>query len=240
MAQSDPPSPATAASPYTFTFAGILRGMRRTLVVAVFITPFGIAYGVAATEQGMSATQAILMSAVVFAGAAQFATLDLWQAPVAFVSLALLVLAVNARMVIMGAALAAWLNRISLGRRLLTLGFLTDVNFADMLPVYRRGERDLGLLLGSGVVLWFPWVGGTALGALTGQSLGSPEVFGFDVVMISFFGAIVVSQTRRASIATVASAAVASVLFGQYVAGGWNILLAALVGGCVHLAGRHD
>ena len=110
MAQPDQPSPASAEAPYTFTFAGVLRGMRRMAVIALFITPFGIAYGVAATEQGMSATEAILMSAVVFAGAAQFATLDLWQAPVAFVSLALLVLAVNARMVIMGAALAAWLN----------------------------------------------------------------------------------------------------------------------------------
>ena len=52
------------------------------------------------------------MSVLVFSGAAQFAALDFWPGPVAFGSLALVVLALNARHIVMGAAL--WTHGLSM------------------------------------------------------------------------------------------------------------------------------
>ena len=91
---------------------GIARGVRRIFPVAVFVVPFGIAFGAAAIEAGLTLVQAVAMSVLVFSGAAQFAALDFWPGPVAFGSLALVVLALNARHIVMGAAL--WTHGLSM------------------------------------------------------------------------------------------------------------------------------
>lgn len=83
------------------TLAGIRRGGRRLFPIAVFTVPFGIAFGIAAFESGLSSFQAVSMSVVTFSGAAHFATLDFWTEPFAFGSLAMVVLALNARHIIM-------------------------------------------------------------------------------------------------------------------------------------------
>ena len=215
------------------TLAGIRRGGRRLFPIALFTVPFGIAFGVAAIESGLSSFQAILMSLVTFSGAAQFATLDFWTEPLAFGSLAMVVLALNARQTIMGATLAPWINRLPLSRRALVLGYPSDPNFADSQPSFQNGERDIGILLGGGLVLWACWVAGTAIGAFGGAELGDPATFGVDVVMPCFFAAAIAGQFRQVEmIAPILAASAVSVALGVLLPG-WNIVLAALVGGTV-------
>jgi predicted branched-subunit amino acid permease len=74
-----PDASSTAGNGPRFTAHGLVRGGQRLLPVSVFVLPFGVAYGAAAIEAGLSADQAMVMSLVVFAGASQFAALDLWQ-----------------------------------------------------------------------------------------------------------------------------------------------------------------
>src|SRR5947208_796856 len=94
---SDDQSHAARLARPCFTAAGVRRGMIEIMPVAAFLVPFGIAFGVAASARGVQADVSLLMSIVVFAGAAQFAVLDLWYAPLPLVTIALTVLAVNAR-----------------------------------------------------------------------------------------------------------------------------------------------
>ena len=54
----------------------------------------------------------MFMSVAIYAGASQFAALDLWYAPLPLATLALTVLAVNARHILLGASLAPWLLQI--------------------------------------------------------------------------------------------------------------------------------
>jgi predicted branched-subunit amino acid permease len=61
---------------------GARRGFLRFASLTPFVIPFGIAYGAAAVEAGFSAGQAVAMSALVFAGASQFAVLEIWAEPV--------------------------------------------------------------------------------------------------------------------------------------------------------------
>ena len=216
------------------TLAGIRRGGRRLFPIALFTIPFGIAFGVAAIESGLSGFQAILMSLVTFSGAAQFATLDFWTESLAFGSLAMVVLALNARHTIMGAALAPWINRLPLSRRALVLGYLSDPNFADSQPLFQSGEHDIGVLLGGGLVLWACWVAGTAIGALGGAELGDPATFGFDVVMPCFFAAVVAGQLKQVEmIAPILVASAVAVASLDFLPTGWNVVLAALFGGTV-------
>ena len=65
--------------------------------IAVFVTVFGIAFGLAAGQAGLLPWQAGLMSVTVFAGAAQFAALGPWGQEVSLIPLVAIVLAINSR-----------------------------------------------------------------------------------------------------------------------------------------------
>ncbi|MEM9196835.1 MAG: AzlC family ABC transporter permease [Pseudomonadota bacterium] len=217
------------------TAGGVLRGIRQLLPISIFVIPFGLAFGIAAIEQGLGALQTTLMSALVFTAVAQFAALEFLAEPVAYVSLGLVVLALSARNVIIGATLARWINPLPAGKRLLTLAFLTDANFSVAHGDLQRGETDLGPFLGGGIALWTAWVAGTALGAYGGDLIGNAEAFGVSAAMPCFFAATVVGTLRRASglMVPVACAVAVSALTYPILPTGWNIILAALVGGAL-------
>ena len=224
----------TASPTFVMTLAGVSQGVRRLLPIAVFVVPFGLAFGAAAVEQGLTALQAIVMSALVFAGASQFAALDLWQAPMPFLSLALVALAVNARHIILGAARSAPVNALPRQKRFLALMLLSDANFADSHAAFKTGAADAGILLGGGLALWVTWVCGTAVGALAGSSIGDLQRFGVDVVMAAFFAAVVTGGLKsRGSLAPVATASGVAVATLGLLPAGWNVIAAALCGGAV-------
>lgn len=223
-----------AESPIVLTAAGARDGARRMAPIALFVLPFGLAFGAAAVAAGLSPEAAVGMSALVFAGAAQFAGLELWSDPPPLMSLALVALAVNARLAVMGAALAPWLNALSLGRRLLALASLTDANFADGRAALRDGARDAGVLAGGGAALWLAWVSGTAAGAYAGASIGALEAFGLDLVMAAFFAAAVTGGLRSGGpVAPVVAGAAVAVATREVLPSGWHLIAAALAGGAV-------
>ena len=67
------PGPASGRASWTEA----MDGFRRMLPVTLYVVPMGLAYGATALQQELPGPLAILMSAVVFAGSAQFAALDL-------------------------------------------------------------------------------------------------------------------------------------------------------------------
>ncbi|MES0880234.1 AzlC family ABC transporter permease [Roseibium sp. SCP14] len=217
------------------TLHGILLGMRRLIPVSLFVIPFGTAFGIAAIEAGLDPVQATLASAFVFTATAQFAALDFLTEPVAFVSLALVVLALSSRHIVMSAALSTWVNRLPKSKRFLVLATLSDANFADALPDLQGGQDDLGRLFGGGVMLWVTWVASTAVGAFGGNILGDTDAYGFSVVMICFFAATVAGQvqSRTRLLVPVLVAMGIAVLTLPVLPTGWNIILAALAGGAV-------
>ncbi len=219
------------------TIGGIVRGLRQMAGLAVFLVPFGMAFGVAAVERGISLEQTLTMSVFVFSAAAQFAALQLWEAGT-LLSLLLVVLAVSTRHILLGAALSPWLNQVGRGKRFASLAVLSDPNFADSSAAFDRDERDIGRLVGGGAALWLSWVIGTAIGAVAGETFGDLDRFGIDVLMASYFAAMILTrwlerwQGHRTILPAAAAAGVA--LIGLHVLPpGWNIVAAALAGGAV-------
>lgn len=218
----------------TLTLVGIRQGALQLAPVAIFFVPFGIAFGVVAATRGMTALQSITFSFLAFSSSAQFSTLEFWHGAVAWGSLALAVIAINARNVVMGAALAPWVNLMPLAQRLPSVALLNDANFAVCQTAFKDGSRDMGLLLGSGLVLWGAWILGAVVGALAGPAFGSPAAFGFDVVMLCFLTAMVTGMVKRPIrlVPVIVGAAVA-VLSLPYLPHGWNVIAGAFVGALV-------
>ena len=221
---------------------GVRRGAFRLLPMASFTVPFGVAFGIAAIDAEMNPVQAIALSAFAFSGAAQFAALEYWPSPTALVSIALVVLALNARHLIMGAALSRRVNALPLTQRVMTLALLSDPNFADSQRAFRKGDRDLGVLFGGGIALWCAWVIGTIIGVSGGSVILDPERFGVDVVMACFFVAIFVGHVREeaTTLLPVCVAALASLVLLPWLPTGWNVILGALLGAAAGSFKRAD
>lgn len=170
--------------------------------------PFGVAafvvavsFGVVAQSAGFSPLEAIVFSAVVYAGSAQFTAVAILaqggSAGAAVVAAALM----NSRFLPMGAALAPSLPGGPV-RRALEGQAVVDASWA--IAIREGGRFDRALLLGSSAVQYLGWLGGTVVGALWGDALGNPETLGLDAVYPAFFLVLVIAEARsRRSVSVV-------------------------------------
>ena len=60
---------------------------KEMLPISIFVAIFGVAFGLASIQTGLDGFSTVLMSFLVFGGAAQFATLELWGEQISFIPL---------------------------------------------------------------------------------------------------------------------------------------------------------
>lgn len=227
---TDEPDQASGRAP--FTRIGVLRGMRDIAPIGLLVVPFGLAFGVAATQKGVDPFLATLMSFLVTAGASQFAALDLWIAPLPMALILMITLAINARHLIYGAALYPWLAPLPPLQRYAILAVTTDSSWAYAVAERSRYRDDVGILLGSSIVLWLTWTISTLLGALFGAGIGEPKRFGLDVLMVVFFATTLVGMWRgRDDVKPWLAATLGALLALWLLPNGWHIIVGALCGG---------
>lgn len=222
------------SSPPPFTLAGILKGAKLAIPFGFSSLVYGIAFGLLAAQLGFSVLEAVAMSALVFSGTAQVAVLQAWSAAPALLPLFLTVLIVNSRYVLMGAALRPWLGGLSPTRSNLTLLTLVDGSFALAMRERDRGDPDVGILLGSGLVSYTGWVVATGLGFVVGQAFGNPRAIGLDFIVVGFCTASAVMMWHGQRDLWPVGAAAGAVLAGELIApGAWIVVAAGLVAAVV-------
>ena len=167
----------------------------------------GIPFGIVARQSGLSPAEIVAMSLFVFAGASQFAMVQLFKDGVAWPLVVATVLLINLRHLLMAAALQPYFARVSVPRRLAAAYVLTDEAFAMAIGRFRRGRTELAYYATFAVALFVLWNTATVIGMLIGPSIGEPRRFGVDFAITATFIAIVVMSVRRRSDAVVALAA---------------------------------
>jgi 4-azaleucine resistance transporter AzlC len=152
----------------------------------------GISFGVVA-EPVMGSVAPIVMSAIVFAGAAQFAATavlaDGGSAAAAIVAGILL----NLRFIPMGIAIAPSLRGPLASRAAVGQG-LVDASWA--IASRGDGRYDIPYMLGATLMQYPAWVGGAVIGVLAGDVIGNPEDLGIDAIFPAFFLALLVNELR--------------------------------------------
>lgn len=175
------------SKPVAFTWAGLQHGFVAALPLGMGAATFGALFGFMADQRGLSALEAMLMSAVVFAGASQLLALELWNTPPSAILLALGAAFVNLRFMMMAAAMRPWLAPLGPLRAYGSLTLLVDMNFALSLGQMREGRNDAAFFLGSGLSLWLIWIASTGFGHAFGHLLGEPERWGLDFLIPACF-----------------------------------------------------
>lgn len=213
---------------------GVWQGVRASVPLSVATAVLGAGFGVAARQASLSLGATVTMTAAVFAGAAQFAALTLWQAPLPLVPIWLSTLAVNARFMLLSASLESWIGRRHGLKAIAAMFVMGEGTWAVSMQARAAGSRDFGVYIGSGVLVALVWIASTAFGFLAAPLLGDPRRFGLDLVLVLFFASALTSTWRGSrDLAPWAAAALATRIPASIVAPEWQVLVAALIGAAV-------
>jgi predicted branched-subunit amino acid permease len=168
-------------------------GMRLGIPYAGASALLAISFGVLA-ETLMGPVAPIVMSALVFAGSAQFAAAAVLAAGGGAVAAIAAGILLNLRYAPMGIALAPSLRGGALRRAAIGQAMI-DFSWA---AASRGGGRfDPPFMLGATVPSYPCWVGGTAIGVLAGDSIGDPAALGLDAIFPAFFLCLLVEGELR-------------------------------------------
>jgi predicted branched-subunit amino acid permease len=184
------------------------------LGIIVSAAGFGFVFGLAARTAGhYSAIEAMAMSTIAFAGAAQFAVVGYVASGVAWPAILVLTALLNARHVLYSAALAPWFRGRPFGERAIAAHLLTDEAFALSIAHFRRlGRFDpVGYWYPAIVTTLIPWNLATFAGVTIGDAILEPKRLGIDVIFPAAMIGLAVGLVtgRRELVAAIAGAAVA-------------------------------
>jgi 4-azaleucine resistance transporter AzlC len=185
-------------------------GVRVGIPLAAASLLVGVSFGVLA-EPVMGELAPIVMSAIVFAGSAQFAATavlaDGGSAAAAIVAGILL----NLRFLPMGIAIAPSARGGVLWR---TLAGQAIIDASWALANRGGGRFDVHYMVGATLVNYPAWVAGTAIGVFASGVLGDPSDLGLDAIFPAFFLGLLANELRdrRSIAAAVIGAAVALAL----------------------------
>jgi 4-azaleucine resistance transporter AzlC len=212
---------------------GIVKGIRTTTPVALSLIPFGLAFGTLAKHAGIGFTETVLMSGLVFAGAAQFAALGMWSEHVPVMSIVFMTLVLNLRHILMGITLHPWLSKIRRRQSYFSLFFLSDESWVLSVAYFHSGGHNAAFLLGSGSFLFTAWVVSTTLGRFIGSAIAQPERWGLDFTFPATFLFLLTMMWKgrgKRNLIPWTIAAVTALVVARYVPGKWFVLCGALAG----------
>ena len=215
----------------TFTATGFFQGVTKSLPIVISVVPFGLVFGMMARKASLNLSESTLMSAAVFAGASQLVAVSLWSNALPIFSIVSTTFLVNLRLVLMGASLRPWFEKLSVWQRYGSMFFLTDAGWALQLREFEEGSKNGAFLLGNGAAQYVVWVTSTALGFLLGAAIGQPEKFGLDFVVPASFLALLVGMWRgKGSVLPWTAAIIAALVSSKFLAGNWFILIGGITG----------
>ena len=172
------------------------KGLRIMAPLVPAVLALGASVGVLAHASHFSSTAVIVMSATTFAGSSQIAAVSLLGAGGTLAAAIVAALLLNSRYAPIGVSVArAFRGRVL--RRFAEAQLVVDESWA-------LGRGDRVLIVGIGALLWICWVGGTALGVALGSVIGDPNRYGIDGAFAALFVALLSTQVRSRTRATVA------------------------------------
>ncbi|HJR30297.1 MAG TPA: AzlC family ABC transporter permease [Pseudomonas sp.] len=212
----------------------LIRGAKAALPVLLGFIPFALVLGAQASQKGLHAYEVALMTGLNFGGGSEFAAIELWSSPPQLLVIVLMTLLVNSRHLLMGAALAPYLQHLPMKKALPSLFFMCDESWAMGLADTQRNERhsfSLVYFLGVSLCLWLTWVLFTSVGAFVGPVLGDLHAYGFDMAFAAVFLVLLRGMWKglHAAVPWLFSLITAAAFY-LLIPGGWYVLAGTVAG----------
>lgn len=172
------------------------KGFKNGIPIFLGYLAVSFTFGIAAKSGGLSSLEAILISATNLTSAGQFAALSVITAGSGYIEMALTQLVVNLRYCLMSSSLSQRFDpkMKSYHRYLISFG-ITDEMFG-VSSAYEHENVPPAYCYGLIAASWPGWVGGTALGCLSGDILPASVLSALGVALYGMFIAIIVPPTK--------------------------------------------
>ena len=222
-----------------FFNARFRQGMKAAIPIWVAFVPSSIAWGIAAQRHGLALEEALLMSAWVYSGPAQFAVLG----PLAENQSALQVLIagflMNLRFLPMSTALAPFFRGVRQVPLLISSHVVSASSFIVPYLQFQKerdreappanGYANLTFFLGVGTTSFIVWVAGT--GAGFGIALGFTSEFdeALRFILPGYFAGLLVVEMKGWAMPLICLGSLIAALPGALVDPGWGWLVMAVV-----------
>ncbi len=214
------------------------QGVKAAIPIWIAFVPSSIAWGIAAQNHGLSLDEALLMSAWVYSGPAQFAVLG----PLAENKSALRVLVagflMNVRFLPMSTALAPFFRGVKRVPLFLSSHVISASSFIvpylqfqkekEMASAPDDGYGNLAFFLGVGVTSFLVWVTGTAAGF--GVALGFPPGFeeALKFILPGYFAGLLVVEMKGWAMPLICLGSLTAAVAGAWISPGWGWLATAI------------
>ncbi|EEX08668.1 AzlC family protein [Ruegeria lacuscaerulensis ITI-1157] len=207
------------------------KGFRDGTPFVFVAVPFGTLFGVFATEAGLNIVQTMAFTSTVFAGAAQFAALQLLQDGTPTAIILISALAVNLRMAMYSASLTPYLGAAPLWQRAFAAYLTVDQSYACSIVQFEKEPgmtvaQRMAYFVGSVTPITPLWILATYLGAVLGTRI--PESWALDFALPITFLAMIGPMMRTP--AHVVAALVAIIV--SLLCAGVPYNLGLLIAGC--------
>ena len=199
--------------------------------VLLAVLPFGGVFGALAAESGLTLFQIMVASATIFAGASQYAMLDLMGQKVQPWAIVLTVFAINFRHVLYSAALGRRLKSFSFMQKSVAFGFLVDPLYAAAEARSRHTSLTPAYIFTYAGIIYSMWMAANLLGALFGRLIEDPSTFGFDFILPLYFIGLVMAYRKSGNFWPILLVSVTvSLLVWFWIGTPWHISLGGLAG----------
>ncbi|WP_071459096.1 AzlC family ABC transporter permease [Bacillus massilinigeriensis] len=201
--------------------------------VSIFIgyLPVAMTFGLIAKATGLTLIETVMMSLLVFAGAAQYIALSLLAAGTGMLEIVLTTFIVNIRHFLMAASLNEKAERGSVFGKVIYAFGITDETFT--VASMRQKVITTSYMLGLVSISYFSWVINSGLGYLLGSGLPKILQDSMSIALYAMFIGLLVPSMKK-GVKVVFLAALAACLnsiftIGKLLPSGWAIVAATII-----------
>jgi predicted branched-subunit amino acid permease len=214
-----------------------LIGARAIAPLALGVAIYGMAFGLLATQAGLSPFEVTEMGGVVFAGSSQIVFTQQWLAGSGALAALAAAVVLNFRILLITASITDVFVGRPFWQVAIAAHLAADENWAMLLA--RRsagGVAGYRFFVGAGMVQFVVWLAATTLGAVLANAIPDPKRLGMDFAFTAAFIAIAITLFRgRADVAPWA-ATIGLVLFSVttgWLAAPWALVFGGIAGAAV-------
>ncbi|MFO1445486.1 AzlC family ABC transporter permease [Bacillus sp. Bva_UNVM-123] len=207
------------------------KGLQSGITLAIGYAPVAMTFGLLAKTTGLSFSEAVLMSIIVFAGASQFISLSLISLGTGAFEIILTTFIVNIRHFLMSTVLNEKSEEDHLLYKIIYSFGVTDESFS--VAAMKDGEVGKSFMFGLNGISYLSWVVFTGLGFLLGAGLPQILQESMSIALYAMFiGLLVPSMKKSAKVIFLAVlAACFNTIFTltNVLSTGWSIVCSTLL-----------
>ncbi|HEX3012207.1 MAG TPA: AzlC family ABC transporter permease [Syntrophomonadaceae bacterium] len=211
-------------------------GIKDSIPIVLGYLPLGFAFGVLATQVGLTVAQSTMMSVLCFTGAGQYIAIGILQAGGAIFTIIVANILVNMRYLLFSTSMVPHLKEhVPTGIAAVLSYGLTDETYAVAINHYQNHDATASYMAGLNLTSHLGWILSTLLGAACGTLITNTDRIGLNFALPAMYTCLLVLVShRRSDILVAIFTAVSCLIIGYYIPASMlnlsNIIIATVLG----------